>query len=84
MSISFKEKLDYWIDQSYSDKLKQREALENAHGNFVEPHINQLITVNTQLLPTMPIAPHGFCIVSGWLVLTLIYCVWVRSKPPIK
>ncbi len=66
-------------------RIKQREALENAHGNFVEPHINQIIVVNTQPLPTIPATPYGFIAISGWLVLTLICsCAWMRSKPSIK
>jgi hypothetical protein len=62
------------------DKLKQREALENAYGNFVEPYINQLMEVNTQSLPIIPVAFSGFCCASGWLVLTLLYCAWIRSR----
>jgi len=61
-------------------RIKQREALENAHGNFVEPHINQMMTVSPQLLPRVNITPYGFCIVSAWIVLTLLYCVWMRSQ----
>lgn len=62
------------------DRIKQREALENAHDNFVQPHINQLIEVNAQSLPTIPVAFPGFCCVSGWLVLTLLYCFWMRRR----
>ena len=62
------------------DKLKQREALENIYGNFVEPYVNQLMEVNTQSLPTIPVAFSGFCCASGWLMLTLLYCVWMHWR----
>lgn len=62
------------------DKLKQREALENAYGNFVEPYINQVIAVNAHSLPNIPVAFPGFCCASGWLLLTMLYCVWMRSR----
>ncbi|MCT7952918.1 hypothetical protein NG798_24260 [Ancylothrix sp. C2] len=61
------------------DKLKQREALENAYDNFVQPYIKQLIEVNPQSLPNIDVAFPGFCCASGWLALTLLYCVWLRS-----
>ena len=60
------------------DKLKQREALENAYDNFVQPYIKHLIEVNPQSLPTIPAAFPGFCCVSGWLLLTFLYCVWIK------
>jgi hypothetical protein len=60
------------------DKLKQREALENAYSNFVEPYINQVIAVNTQSLSNIPVAFPGFCCASGWLLLTMLYCVWMH------
>lgn len=62
------------------DKLKQREALENAYGNFVEPYINQVIAVNTQSLPNMDVAFPGFCCASGWLLLTILYSFWIRWR----
>ena len=60
------------------NKIKQREALENAYGNFVEPYVNQVIAVNAQSLPNIPAAFPGFCCASGWLLLTILYCVWMR------
>lgn len=60
------------------NKLKQREALENAYDNFVQPYVNQLIEPNAQPIPTIPVAFPGFCCASGWLVLTLLYCAWMR------
>jgi hypothetical protein len=67
------------------DRIKQREALENAYDNFVEPYVNQfIIEVNTQPSPSIDVTLPGFCVVSGWLVLTLLYCVWMRYRSPIK
>jgi len=66
------------------DRIKQREALEDAHDNFVQPYINQLTEVNAQSLPDIDVALPGFCCVSGWLVLTLLYCFWMRWRSPIK
>ncbi len=66
--------------ETQQDKLKQREALENAYDNFVQPYVNQLIEVNAQSLPTIPVAFSGFCCASGWLLLTMLYCVWMRSR----
>lgn len=62
------------------EKIKQREALENAYDNFVQPYVNQVIAVNTQSLPNIPVAFPGFCCASGWLLLTMLYCIWMRSR----
>jgi hypothetical protein len=62
------------------DKIKQREALENAYDNFVQPYIHQLIEIKDQSLPTAPVAISGLCCASGWLALTLFYCAWMRSQ----
>ncbi|TAG86566.1 MAG: hypothetical protein EAZ09_02945 [Oscillatoriales cyanobacterium] len=62
------------------DRIKQREALEDAHGNFVEPYINQLTEVNAQSLPNIDVALPGFCYVSGWLVLVIFYGFWMRYR----
>jgi hypothetical protein len=67
------------------DRIKQREALENAYDNFVEPYVNQfIIEVNAQPSPSIDVTLPGFCCVSGWLVLTLLYCFWMRYRSPIK
>jgi hypothetical protein len=66
-----------------TDKIKQREALENAYGNFVEPYINQAIAVNMQSLPTTVAVPGFYC-ASGWLLLTILYCVWMRWRKESK
>ncbi|SKB13714.1 conserved hypothetical protein [Planktothrix sp. PCC 11201] len=65
---------------SQQDKIKDREALENAYTNFVEPHVNQLIEIDAQSLPTIPVVHSGFYCVSGWLLLTLLYCFWMRWR----
>ena len=62
------------------EKIKQREALEDAYDNFVEPYINQVIAVNSQSLPNIDVAFPGFCCASGWLVLTMLYCVYMRCQ----
>ncbi len=59
-------------------KIKQRQALESAYGNFAEPYVKQLIEVPAQTLATAPVAFPCFCYVSGWLLLTFLYCVWMR------
>lgn len=61
-------------------KIKDREALENAHENFVQPYIHQLIEVQEQSLPTTPVAISGLCCTSAWLALILVYCTWMRSQ----
>jgi hypothetical protein len=67
------------------DRIKQREALENAYDNFVEPYVNQfIIEVNAQPSPSIDVTLPGFCVVSGWLILTLLYCFWMRWRSPIK
>ena len=66
------------------DRIKQREALEDAHGNFVEPYINQLIEVNVQSSPNIDVVLPGFCYVSGWLVLVVFYCFWTRYRMLLK
>ena len=65
---------------SQTEKIKQREALENAYDNFVQPYLNQLTEVNAQSVPDIYVAFPGFCCVSGWLVLTLLYCFWLRGR----
>lgn len=65
---------------SIENKIKQREALENLYGNFVEPHINRLIEVNSQPLANNPVALPCFCFTSVWLLVTLLYCRWMRWR----
>ena len=65
------------------DKYKAREALENCYTNWVEPYVkhHQLIEVNTQSLPAVPETSYSeLCSVSGWLLLTLLYCFWIRWR----
>ncbi|MEC4984900.1 MAG: hypothetical protein SAJ37_04675 [Oscillatoria sp. PMC 1068.18] len=68
------------IKQQQQALQQQREALENAYGNFVEPHVNQWMEINTQILAEVPVTYSGFHYVSGWLLLTVLYCVWMRLK----
>ncbi|MEC4896103.1 MAG: hypothetical protein SAL07_11485 [Oscillatoria sp. PMC 1051.18] len=80
MDISPDSKIDLSVAQTSNKKLKQREALENAYGNFVEPHVNRWMEINTQSLAEVPVTSSGFYCVSGWLLLTVLYCVWMRFK----
>lgn len=61
-------------------KFKQREALENAYTNFVESYVNQFIEVKWESLSSFPVNASGFYCTSGWLLLTLVYCLWVRCR----
>jgi hypothetical protein len=66
---------------SQQSKWKQRAALENCYTNWVEPYVNQFIEVNTQSLPTVPVTSYSeLCCTSGWLLLTLLYCLWMRWR----
>lgn len=63
------------------DKVKQREALEDAYSNFVEPYVNQLIEIPQESIPAVPaISPSCFGWVSGWLLVTLLYCMAMRWR----
>ena len=59
-------------------KIKQRQALENAYGNLVEPYVKQVMEVPPQTLATAPVAFPCFCTASVWLLLTFLYYVWMR------
>ncbi|MEA5467275.1 hypothetical protein [Spirulina sp. 06S082] len=65
---------------SQQDKIKQREALENAYTNFVEPHVNQSIAIDPQPIASNPVIFSGFCCASGWLLMTLCYCFVMRWR----
>lgn len=62
------------------DKVKQREALENAYGNFVEPQINQFLEVQVQSMPTVPVMSACLGCTLGWLLLTGVYCLRMRRR----
>lgn len=65
------------------DKFKQREALENAYSNFVEPHVNRLIEVKVDaasVTPVNSVFPSCFYSVSIWLLLTGVYCLSTRLR----
>ncbi|WP_072620792.1 hypothetical protein [Spirulina major] len=55
-------------------KLKERDALEGAYGSFVEPYVTQQIEIGVD--------GAGFYCVAAWVVLTVLYCGWVRSRRP--
>lgn len=59
--------------QDLEQKLKERDALEGAYGSFVEPYVTQQIVGGDGV---------GFCWAAAWLVLTVFYCGWVRSRLP--
>lgn len=61
-------------------KIKQRQALENAYGNLVEPYVKQVIEVPPQTLATASVAFPCFCCTSVWLLLTFWYCVRMRGR----
>lgn len=74
--------LPFEIYLSATEKVKQREALENAYTNFVEPQVNQQIEVPVHPLPPPPVNSSVCCSVCGWLLLTLLYflCIGYRNK----
>jgi hypothetical protein len=80
MDILSENRLNLFVAEYSNNKFKQREALENAYTNFVEPYVNQLIEVNSQPLPTTPVAFPCFCCASVWLLLTLLYCLWAKRN----
>jgi hypothetical protein len=67
--------MDSYPNVKLNNKFKDREALENAYSNFVEPSVNQLIEVNAQSLPCTSVAVPCFCSASVWLLVTLLYCL---------
>ena len=68
------------IGQTLTDKLKKRQALEDAYSNYVEPHINQLIEVKVESMTTVPVTSAGLVWVSGWLLLTLVCYLRMRRR----
>lgn len=80
MDILSENKLNLFEAKYSNKKFKEREALENAYSNFVEPYVKQLIEVKPQSLSTTPVAFPCFCCASGWLVLVLLYCLWAKRN----
>ncbi len=62
------------------DKWKQRQALESCYSNFVEPYVSQWIAVQDGSGLTVPVAYSGFCCASGWLLLTAVFCIFMRWR----
>ncbi|HBR00734.1 MULTISPECIES: hypothetical protein [unclassified Roseofilum] len=60
-------------------KNRQREALENLGTNFVDPHIQQLMSVpsHTPTIPAYPVV--GFGCAAVWLLVTFV-CCWMMGK----
>lgn len=73
-------KLPFSIYFSATEKVKQREALENAYTNFVEPQVNQQIEIPVHPLPTPPVNSSVCYSVCGWLLLTLVYCLCIGCR----
>jgi hypothetical protein len=67
------------IGQPLTDKIKQRQALEDAYSNFVEPHIIQLLEVKVESVTTVPVTSAGLGCVSGWLLLVMLYSILMRG-----
>ena len=67
-------------EQEQTNKIKQRESLENAYGNLVEPYVKQVIEVPPPALATASVAFPCFCTASVWLLLTFWCCVRMRGR----
>ncbi len=64
------------LDNPQHSKLKQREALENAYSNFVEPHLTSTVPLAPNAIA--PLTPTVAGCTSGWLLLTVVYCLGLR------
>jgi hypothetical protein len=66
------------------DKIKQREALEKAYGNFVEPYVSQLqiqmLEVDATPKPPVIVSAWGCYFTLGWLLLVFVYCFRHRKS----
>ncbi|MGL4502004.1 MAG: hypothetical protein ACRCU2_23260 [Planktothrix sp.] len=60
-------------------KFKQRQALEDAYSNFVEPHINQFLEVKVESMTTVPVTSASLVYASGWLLLVMLYSILMRG-----
>ncbi|MCT7969331.1 hypothetical protein NG799_23730 [Laspinema sp. D1] len=60
-------------------KFKQRQALEDAYSNFVEPYLNQRIEVKQESSGSLPVSPVGVYYASGWLLLVMLYFILMRG-----
>ncbi|MBO0348315.1 hypothetical protein J0895_04185 [Phormidium pseudopriestleyi FRX01] len=67
------------IGQSLTDKIKQRQALEDAYSNFVEPYLNQRIEVKLESSCSVAVSPVGFYYASAWLLLVMLYAFLRRG-----
>ncbi|MGL4503062.1 MAG: hypothetical protein ACRCU2_28630 [Planktothrix sp.] len=64
------------LNQQY--KIKQRQALEDAYSNFVEPYLHQGIEVKLESSSPVAVSPVGVYYASGWLLLVMLYFIWMR------
>jgi hypothetical protein len=68
------------IGQPLTDKIKQRQALEDAYSNFVEPYLYQRIEVKLESSSSVAVSPVGVYYASGWLLLVMLYTVLMRGS----
>lgn len=68
------------IKQQQQALRQQRQALEDAYTNFVEPQVNQQIEIPVHPLPTPPVNSSVCYSVCGWLLLTLVYCLCIGCR----
>ena len=61
------------------DKIKQRQALEDAYSNFVEPYLHQGIEVKLESSSPVAVSPVAAYYASGWLLFVMLYCVLRRG-----
>ncbi len=61
-------------------KIKQRQALEDAYSNFVEPYLNQRIEVKQESSCSVAVSPVGVYYASGWLLLVMLYSISILMR----
>lgn len=81
MSIPPENQTNILIFQEQGNKKQQRESLENAYTNFVEPHVNQLQLLEVDATPKPPVtvSAWGCYFTLSWLLLVFIYCFRQRK-----
>jgi len=72
---------NFFINPEQLAKNRQREALENLGSNFVDPHIQQWVSVPSHTPPMIPAPPGvGFGCAAVWLLVTFVCCWMIRCK----
>lgn len=61
-------------------KIKQRQALEDAYSNFVEPYLYQRIEVKQESSCSVAVSPVGVYSVSAWLLLVMLYSISILMR----